>query len=127
MTAVNDDTILNHVQTVRLPVPELARQLVAHLGATVVAALAGVRDRGLPHKWAVDGGVTPRPAALTRLQVAHRAWVTVATAEGEDIARAWFLGANPRLDETPPYLAIREGEFNKVMAAAVAFVDGTDA
>lgn len=125
MTAV-DDAVLNHVQTLRLPAPELARQLIAHLGSTVVAALAGARSRTLPHKWATDGGPTPRTEALTRLQVAHRAWSTIATAEGEDIARAWFLGANPRLDETPPYLAIREGAFNKVMAAAAAFVDGTD-
>lgn len=125
MTVVNE-AILNHTKTVRLRPAELARQLVAHLGPTLVAVLAGVRDRKLPHKWANEGGPTPRPEALQRLQVAHRAWIAVATAEGEDIARAWFIGANPRLDETPPYLAIRDGEFNKVMAAAAAFVDGSD-
>ena len=125
MTTVND-TILHHTRTLRLPPAELARQLVSHLGPTLVAAIAGVRDRKLPHKWASAGGPTPRDAAMARLQIAHRAWVTLATAEGDDIARAWFIGANPRLDEVPPYLAIREGEFNKVMAAAAAFVDGTD-
>lgn len=121
-----DDAILNHTRTLKLPTAELARQLVSHLGPTLVAALAGVRDRKLPHKWATEGGPTPRPEALARLQVAHRAWVALATAEGEDIARAWFIGANPRLDEVPPYMAIRAGEYNKVMAAAAAFVDGTD-
>lgn len=121
-----DDAILNHTRTLKLPTAELARQLVSHLGPTLVAALAGIRDRKLPHKWATDGGPTPRPEALARLQVAHRAWVALATAEGEDIARAWFIGANPRLDEVPPYMAIRAGEYNKVMAAAAAFVDGTD-
>jgi hypothetical protein len=125
MTVVTD-AILNHTRTVRLPSAELARQLVTHLGPTLVATLAGVRDRKLPHKWASEGGPTPRPEALARLQVAHRAWSAVATAEGDDIARAWFIGANPRLDEDPPYLAIRAGEFNKVMGAAAAFVDGTD-
>jgi hypothetical protein len=63
---------------------------------------------------------------LARLQVAHRTWVALATAEGEDVARAWFVGANPRLKEIPPYLVIRSGEFGKVVAAATAFVDGTD-
>lgn len=125
MIVVNE-AILNHTRTVRLPSAELARQLVSHLGPTLVAAMANVRDRKLPHKWAHEGGPTPRPDALTRLQVAHRAWSTLATAEGDDIARAWFIGANPRLGEMPPYLAIREGEFNRVMAAAAAFVDGTD-
>jgi hypothetical protein len=123
---VVNDAILNHTRTVRLPSAELARQLVAHLGPTLVATMAGVRDRKLPHKWASEGGPTPRPEALQRLQVAHRAWSAVAIAEGEDVARAWFIGANPRLDEVPPYMAIREGEFHKVMAAAAAFVDGTD-
>lgn len=125
MTVVND-AILNHTKTVRLRPAELARQLVAHLGPTLVAVLAGVRDRKLPHKWANEGGPTPRAEALQRLQVAHRAWIAVATAEGEDVARAWFIGANPRIDEVPPYVAIRDGKFNKVIAAAAAFVDGTD-
>jgi len=101
---VVDDAILNHTRTLKLPTAELARQLVSHLGPTLVAGLAGVRDRKLPHKWAIDGGPTPRPEALARLQVAHRAWEALATSEGEDIARAWFIGANPRLDEVPPYL-----------------------
>lgn len=121
-----DDAILAHTETVRLPSSELARQLTQHLGATVVAVLANVRDKKLPYKWSLEGGPTPRTEALQRLQVGHRAWVAVATAEGEDTARAWFIGANPRLDETPPFMAIREGRFQAVMSAAAAFVDGTD-
>lgn len=121
-----DDAVLHHTETMRLAPAELARQLVQHLGPTLVAVLAGVRDRKLPHKWATEGGPTPRPEALQRLQVAHRAWVAVAGSEGDNVARAWFIGANPRLDEVPPYEAIRDGEFRKAMAAAAAFVDGTD-
>ncbi|GAH52627.1 unnamed protein product, partial [marine sediment metagenome] len=34
---------------------------------------------------------------LARLEVAYRAWTTLAAAAGEDVARAWFIGANPRL------------------------------
>ena len=124
--AVVDSEILRHTETMRLPVAELARQLVSHLGPTVVAVLAGVRDRKLPHKWASDHGPTPRNSSVQRLQVAHRAWAAVATAEGEEIARSWFIGANPRLDEKPPFVAINDGDFKPVMSAAAAFVDGTD-
>ncbi|MCT2028644.1 hypothetical protein M3D00_00485 [Dietzia cinnamea] len=124
--AVVDSTILAHTETMRLSSAELARQLVQHLGATVVAVLAGVRDKKLPYKWASDGGPVPRDGALQRLQVAHRAWVAVATAEGADIARAWFIGANPRLEEQPPFMALADGKFKPVMSAAAAFVDGTD-
>lgn len=124
--AVLDSAILAHTETMRLSSAELARQLVQHLGATVVAVLAGVRDKKLPYKWAGDDGPVPRDGALQRLQVAHRAWVAVATAEGADIARAWFIGANPRLDEQPPFMALADGKFKPVMNAAAAFVDGTD-
>lgn len=116
--------VKTHAATMRLTSVELTRTLVDDLGPTLVAALAGVRDRKLPHKWASDGGPVPRPASLARLQVAHRAWTTIATAESDDIARAWFIGANPHLDETPPYLAIRDGRYDSVIAAAAAFVEG---
>lgn len=116
--------VKTHAATMRLSSHELAQELVDQLGPTLVAALAKVRDRKLPHKWASDGGPVPRPESLARLQVAHRAWVTIAAAESDDIARAWFIGANPHLDEIPPYLAIRDGRYDTVMAAAAAFVEG---
>jgi len=92
----------------------------------MVAVLAGVRDKKLPHKWAKEGGPCPRDEAMQRLQVAHRAWSAIAMSEGENIARSWFIGANPRLSEEPPFLAIREGNFRQVIQAAAAFVDGTE-
>jgi hypothetical protein len=119
-----DEAITSHVETARLPASELARQLVQHLGPTLVALTAGVRDRKLPHKWAQADGPRPRDGALARLQVAHRCWNILATSESEDVARSWFIGANPRLGEESPAVAIREGEdrFREVIAAAVAFV-----
>lgn len=121
-----ESTIRTHTQTLRLAPAELVHQLIQHLGATLVAVLADVRDSKLPYKWAKEDGPRPRPGGLQRLQVAHRAWDAVASAEGPDVARAWFIGANPRLDEQPPYLAIRHGQFKQVIHAAAAFVDDTD-
>ncbi|WP_234998185.1 hypothetical protein [Mycobacterium sp. DBP42] len=106
----------------RVPAADLVRELVEHLGPTVVAALAGVRDRKQPYKWAA-GGSQPRHESLARLQVAYRVWSTIADAEGPNVARAWFIGANPRFEERPPYLAIREGLFGEVVAAAEEFID----
>lgn len=121
MTAA-DPATLAHTETMRLSTTELARHLVQHLGAAVVALLAGVRDKKLPYKWASDDGPVPRDGALQRLQVAHRAWVTVVASEGADITRAWFIGANPRLEEQPPFMAIADGQFKPVINAATAFV-----
>ena len=111
-----------HAQAMRVPAADLVRELVEHLGPTVVAALAGVRDRKQPYKWAADGS-QPRHESLARLQVAYRVWSTIADAEGPNVARAWFIGANPRFEERPPYLAIREGLFGEVVAAAEEFID----
>ncbi|MBF6548834.1 hypothetical protein [Nocardia brasiliensis] len=119
------DAIASHVETARLPVPELVRLLVHNLGPTLVALIAGVRDRKLPYKWSQADGPRPRDASLARLQMAHRCWMVLSTAEGDDIARSWFIGANPRLDEESPAVAIREDRLAAVMAAAVAFVEGS--
>ncbi|MGV0737543.1 hypothetical protein ABQF35_11045 [Mycobacterium syngnathidarum] len=111
-----------HAQAMRMPASELVGELLDHLGPTVVAALAGIRDHKQPYKWAVDRS-QPRQESLARLQVAYRVWSTIAEADGPNAARAWFIGANPRFDERPPYLVIREDQFGDVVAAAEEFVD----
>src|SRR4051794_10938759 len=88
-----------HARTTKLDIHELARQLVSHLGPTLVATLAGVKDRKLPHKWAKVDGPEPRADATSRLLAAHRIWTDLSTAESDGVARNWFVGANPRLGE----------------------------
>jgi len=61
----------------------------------------------LPIRWAKADGPTPGPGYTRRLQLAYRAWTHVAGAEGDHVARAWFLGGNPVLGETTPLTAIR--------------------
>ncbi len=121
-TGTHTDT---HSRTTRLDVHELARQLVSHLGPTLVATLAGVSDRKLPHKWAKADGPEPRPDSYSKLLAAHRAWSMLSVAESDSVARAWFIGANPRLGERSPAMALREGDEREVLAAAKAFVEGT--
>lgn len=115
-----------HEKTTKLDIHELVRQLNSHLGPTLVATLAHVKDRKLPHKWAKVGGPEPRPESHARLLVAHRVWTDISNAESDGVARSWFIGANPRLGEESPIFALREGSEKAVLAAAKAFVDGTD-
>ena len=44
-------------------------------------------------------------------------------AKGRDEARAWFIGANPKLGNDSPVTAIREGRYQEVFVAARAMVD----
>jgi hypothetical protein len=102
---------------------EIVRRLNAHLGTTVVAALAGSRDSRSPHAWAED--VTPAHDAEQRIRAAYRVWVMIADSESKETARAWFLGKNPILDGTPPVLALRRGQAADVLTAAEALSTDT--
>ncbi|WP_157095363.1 hypothetical protein [Hoyosella altamirensis] len=87
--------------------------------------MAGVRVRKLPYRWAKPGGPHPCPHAQERLLIALRAWEAIAQSDGPDTARAWCIGAHPRLDEQSPAIAIRDGRYLNVIGAANAFVIGT--
>lgn len=123
---MNETTVGTHAKTTRLSSQELARQLNEHLGATLVAVLAGVRDRKLPYKWAADGGPIPGDERYQKLLAAHRIWTMISQADGAYVARAWFIGANPLLDEQSPVMRLRAGDIPTVLAAAQAFAEGTD-
>lgn len=118
--------VATHAETARMDVHELVRQLVMHLGPTLVATIANVKSRQMPHRWAQEAGPKPNAEAHRRLMTAHRIWSQISSAESDDTTRAWFIGANPRLDEDPPVLALRRGEIKEVYAAAKAFLDGVD-
>lgn len=118
------DTLVasTHAATARMDVHEVARQLNAHLGPTLVAALAGIKDRKLPIRWAKPEGPTPGTDSRRRLQLAHRVWTAIAGAESDHVARSWFIGGNPLLDEDTPLTAIREDRGQDVIAALTAFL-----
>ncbi|MCG7308334.1 hypothetical protein [Brachybacterium sp. ACRRE] len=99
---------------------EIVRRLNGSLGATLVAALAGASDAMTAREWARHDGPEPGLDASKRLRFAHDAWRMVAEAEGEAVARAWFTGANPWLDDDTAINAIRVGRLEAVASAACA-------
>lgn len=115
--------IAGHGETARLDIHELVRRLNSHLGPLLVASLSGSKDSKLPYKWAKPDGPTPGPAFQKRLQLAHRIWLAVADAESEAIARAWFIGGNPILDEDTPITALREDRHKEASQALSAFLE----
>lgn len=112
-----------HAETARLGVREMVRQLNSALGATLVAALAGNRDRKISYRWAREDGPVPKDESVARLQLAHRAWSVLSAAEGEHVARMWFIGANPWLGEVSPVEAIRDNRSREVMNAVTAMIE----
>ncbi|MGV2900500.1 hypothetical protein ACNPM4_02400 [Microbacterium sp. AGC62] len=114
-----------HGRTMRMDIHQIVRELNSVLGPTLVAALVGSADRKLPIRWAKSDGPEPRPEAANRLLFAHRQWVRLAAADGEHVARQWFIGGNPWLREDTPITAIREGRHGEVSEAVESFLDGT--
>lgn len=106
---------------------DLVRELNENVGTTVVRTMAGAKDRTSPHKWAKPDGPKPGAEAEGRLRLGYRVWKTVQMAEGRDIALAWLMGANPRLDEDLPVMAIQEQRTREVLGAAEAFVNDVHA
>jgi hypothetical protein len=111
-----------HLQTTRLDIHEVAARMTAHLGPTLVAALSGTKDPKLPIRWAKAAGPRPGHDFERRLRLGHRLWTQIASAGDDHVARAWFIGGNPMLEELTPLTAIREDRDAQVMAAAEAFV-----
>lgn len=116
---------VTHGDVEQMDIREVVRRLACHLGVTLVAALAGVRDSRLPYRWAEPDGPTPSMEADARLRTAYRIWLTLTRSESDDTARSWFTGANPLLDGTAPFMALREGDSQKAVKAADAFNEGS--
>lgn len=112
-----------HTRTIKLDVREITRRLNGSLGGTLVASLAGSKDAKLPYRWAKADGPAPKNEAMRRLQFAYEQWTRLAEAEGEHVARAWFIGANPWLEYDTPVTAIREDRFKDAGKAAQAVLD----
>lgn len=111
-----------HARTARMDVHEVAHALVQGLGPTLVAALTGSKDRKLPSKWAKPDGPNPSADFVRRLQLGHRVWVALSASETEHVARQWFLGGNPLLQEDTPITAIREDRGGEVIEAVEYFL-----
>ncbi|MBM6622100.1 hypothetical protein JTF08_10815 [Micrococcaceae bacterium RIT802] len=113
------------VRTNELGIREIVRRLNAGLGPTLVAALSGSKDRRISHKWAKDDGPEPNAAAFRRLMTGIRLWTELTDTHGEHVARLWFIGSNPWLEEDSPIEAVMEGRFKEVRVAANAMLTGS--
>lgn len=103
---------------------QMAQFLISVLGPTLVASLAGIKEVSSVRRW----GDATKPEtvpldSVDRIRCAHDVWRMVSEAEGDDVARAWFIGGNPWLDDCTPIGAIRNGQLRDVQHSAQALVD----
>jgi len=108
-----------HDDAVRVGVSEAARTLQDTLGQSLTGLIADVRNVKAVGQWA-RGTRLPHPETAQRLRHAYHVVQLLRPVERPAGIRAWFLGLNPLLDDTPPAIALRTDP-TAVLKAARAF------
>lgn len=112
-----------HRQTVQLSTREVARLLSEGLGTNLVGFIVD-RTEQTVRRW-VDGTQDPGLQIERTLRNALQIFQFVREADGtHHVARSWFIGMNPQLDDASPAEMLREGNAREVLAAAKAYVQG---
>jgi hypothetical protein len=118
---------LAHVQATRAPFDQVATSLRELLGAKLTAYLGSVKETRAVNQWA-GGEREPSEAVQLRLRHTLQVALMIADADGPEVARAWFQGMNPQLDDRSPARLLREGDLDEVgpevLRAARAFLVG---
>jgi hypothetical protein len=104
-----------------LPIEDVVRELVDLLGATTIAVIGGVSETRAVAQWTM-GRAPQRPNVLRfTLQVASM----ILNSHDPEVARAWFHGSNPHLNDRTPAFILRDEPLpeiqGQIMAAARAF------
>lgn len=116
-----------HVRAVRSSFPEVVAALREILGLKLCAYLGSVKETRAVNEWA-EGDREPSDAVQRRLRLAFQVAEAIAEVDGAEVARAWFQGLNPQLDDRSPARLLREGDIDEggpeVIAAERAFLVG---
>jgi hypothetical protein len=112
-----------HERSVTMDIAGVAGYLQEVLGQKLVAHIASVRDPKGVGQWA-RGTQVPRLEAERRLRATYQILHLLLTVDSPHVARAWFIGMNPQLDDEAPADIIREGHLREALVAAQAFVSG---
>jgi hypothetical protein len=112
-----------HHKAVVFEISDIARYLQEAFGQKLTAYLAGVADPKRVGQWA-KGTQVPRSEPERRLRAAFQIFHLLQSADSVHVARAWFIGMNPQLDDASPAEAIHNGDLKDALGAARAFVAG---
>jgi hypothetical protein len=112
-----------HNEAMSLSMAAVVQRLSDLLGATAVAEIGGVHETRAVQQW-IDGERGPQRGHVLRfaLQLA----LMICSLADRDMARAWFHGSNPHLDDRSPVQLLRGQPLESVqvllMVAVRAFV-----
>jgi hypothetical protein len=115
-----------HREALRLPIPEIVKQLVGLIGRKLTASVGGVRDVRAVDRW-MNGSELYRDAEQ-RLRFAFQLVRMLAEKEDPTVIQSWLTGLNPELGDRVPLRLMRENDLEtvapEIMGAARAFLVG---
>jgi hypothetical protein len=115
-----------HREALRLPIPEIVKQLVGLIGRKLTAYVGGVRDVRAVDRWM--NGSELYGDAEQRLRFAFQLVRMLAEKEDPTVIQSWLTGLNPELGDRVPLRLMRENDLEtvapEIMGAARAFLVG---
>ena len=124
--SVSRPDLAAHREALRLPIPEIVKQLVSLIGRKLTAYVGGVRDVRAVDRWM--NGSELYGDAEQRLRFAFQLVRMLAEREDPTVIQSWLTGLNPELGDRVPLRLMRENDLEKVapeiMGAARAFLVG---
>lgn len=106
------------------PFNEIVRVLQQLLTRQLTAHIAGIKDGKSVTRWASGETKEVRNDSEQHLRAAYECVVLLSSLGAESIAKAWFIGQNPFIDDISPAQALNEGKIKEVRLAARAFLGG---
>jgi hypothetical protein len=110
-----------HERAVSSDQDEALRALVAAFGKHVVAAIFG-KDTRTIERW-LKPGTQLKVEEERRLRDAFQVFSLIEEADDAHVARAWFIGMNPELEDDSPIERLAAGNARAVLAAARSYVN----
>lgn len=121
MTDESEPQKLAHARSVELGITDVAAGLHEQLGQALLSVIAK-RDTRTVARWA-NGKGRPPQASEQRLRDTFQIMELLTSADSKAVARAWFMGMNPQLNDETPAEVLADGRAREVLAAARAFVN----
>lgn len=97
-----------YVTATRADEASMVQALLELLGARLVAFIGGVGETRAVRQWA-DGARAIRDRDdEQRLRIAYQAALLITGRDSHTVARSWFQGLNPQLDDRAPARVLRD-------------------
>ncbi|HEY7993964.1 MAG TPA: hypothetical protein VID24_07140 [Candidatus Eremiobacteraceae bacterium] len=110
-----------HGHAMEIPIQDVVSELIDRLGAPLVAVIGGVGETRAVLQWTKSRS----PQRPNVLRFALQLATMIAKMSDYEMARAWFEGSNPQLDDAVPALILRDRALadvqSNLMAAARSF------